>query len=83
MKIIDSQQRYTVTERELPRITETLKEFITTLLGQKLRIYTDHKNLTCKFCNTNRVLRWRLILEEYGLDIEYIRGENNIVADGL
>ena len=33
--------------------------------------------------NTNRVLKWRLILEEYSTDIEYIKGKNNIVADGL
>ena len=53
------------------------------MLGQKLRIYTDHKNLTCKNFNTDVVLRWRLILEEYGPDIEYIKGEKNIVTYGL
>ena len=48
IKLTDPQKRYTVTERELLSILETLKEFRTILLGQKLRIYTDHKNLTCK-----------------------------------
>ena len=33
--------------------------------------------------NTDMVLRWRLILEEYGPDIEYIQGNNNTVADEL
>ena len=47
-KLTDSQQRYTVTDRELLSIVETLKDFRTILIGQKLRIYTDHKNLTCK-----------------------------------
>ena len=37
-----SQQQYTVTERELLSIVEILKEFRTILIGQKLRIYTDH-----------------------------------------
>ena len=32
-------------------------------------------------CITDRVLRWRLILEEYGSDIEYTKRENNIFAD--
>ena len=32
---------------------------------------------------TNRVLGWRLIIEEYGMDIEYIKCEKNIVADTL
>ena len=43
IKITDAQQRYIVTERELLSIVETLKEFRKILLGQKLRIYTDHK----------------------------------------
>ena len=32
---------------------------------------------------TPSVLIWRLILKEYGLDIEYIKGEKNIVEDTL
>ena len=46
-------------------------------------MYTDHKYLTCIFFNTNIVLIWILILEEDGPDIEYTKGENNMVADGL
>ena len=30
---------------------------------------------------TNRVLGWILILEEYGPDIEYIKGKKHILAD--
>ena len=82
-KLIDAQQQYAVTERELVSIVETLKEFRTVLFGQEFRIYTDHKKLTCKNFNTNRVLRWRLILEEYGPDIEYVKIEETLVADSL
>ena len=82
-KLAGAQQRYTITERELLIIVETLKEFRTVLLGPKLRIYTDHKDIICKILNTDRVLRWRLILEEYRLDIKYIKGEKNILADAL
>ena len=64
-------------------ILENLKEFRTILLGQILRIYTDHKNIVCKHFNNDRVLRWRLILEYYGPYIEYIKGDKNIVADAL
>ena len=45
IKLTDAQQRYTVTERELLSIVETMKEFRTILPGQKLLIYTDHKTL--------------------------------------
>ena len=47
-KLNPAQTRYTTTEKELLAIVETLKEFKNILLGQQLRIYTDHKNLTYK-----------------------------------
>ena len=71
-KLTDTQQRYTVTYRGLLSTVETLKDFTTILLGQKLRIYTDNKKHICKMFYIGRVLRWRLIHEEYGPDIEYI-----------
>ncbi len=46
-------------------------------------MYTDHKNLIYNDLQTDRVLRWRLLLEEYGVDIRYIKGVKNIVADVL
>ena len=49
IKLTNTHQKYAVTERELLIIVETLKEFRTILIGKKLRIYTDHKNLTCNF----------------------------------
>ena len=82
-KLNDEQKKYTVTDKEVLSIIETLNYFRTTLLGQKIRIYTDHKNLTCKNFNTGRVLRWRLIPKEYGPDIEYIKGEKNVVVDAI
>jgi hypothetical protein len=82
-KLKPEQTRYTTTERELLSIVETLKEFRNILLGQKIVIYTDHKNLTCKNFNTEHVMRWRLILEEYGPELRYIKGEHNVVADAL
>ena len=41
-KLTDAPKRYTLTERKLVSMVETLKEFRTIRLGQKLRIYTDH-----------------------------------------
>jgi hypothetical protein len=28
-------------------------------------------------------MRWRLVLEEYGPELRYIKGEHNIIADAL
>jgi predicted aspartyl protease len=82
-KLKPEQTRYTTTERELLSIVETLKEFRNILLGHRIVVHTDHKNLTCVNFNTERVMRWRLLLEEYGPELHYIKGENNIVADAL
>jgi hypothetical protein len=46
-------------------------------------VYTDHKNLTFKQYKTEKVLRWRMIAEEYGPEIRYITGKHNVVADAL
>ena len=43
--ITDVKQWYTVTEKWLLSIVETLKKFRTILLGKRLWIYTDHKTL--------------------------------------
>ena len=82
-KLNSAQTRYTTTERELLSIVETLKEFKNILLGHRIVIHTDHKNLTCKNFNTERVMRWRLVLEEFGPELLYIKGEDNVVADAL
>ena len=61
----------------------TLKEFCNIILGHQITVYTDHKNLTYKFFNTERVMRWSLILEEFVPELKYTKGENNVVADAL
>ena len=82
-KLNPAQCHYTTTERELLAIVETLKEFRNILLGQNIKIYTDHKNLTYKNFNTERVMWWHLIIEEYAPEFEYLQGPDNIVADAL
>ena len=44
IQLTDTHRRYSITERDLPRVVETLKEFGILLLGQGLRIYTDNKS---------------------------------------
>ena len=78
-----AQQNYTTTEKELLSIVATLKEFRNIILRYQITVYTDHKNLTYKNFNTESVIRWRLILEKFGPELKYIKGENNVVSDAL
>ena len=46
-------------------------------------MFTEQKSLKNINFNTDRVLRWRLILEENGPDIKYITDFKNMVAYAL
>ena len=82
-KLSSAQKRYTTRELELLSIVETLKEFKNILFGHKIEIWTDHKNLVHEtlLLSSDRVMRWRLLLEEYNPTIKYIEGKKNIIAD--
>ena len=53
------------------------------MLGQNIVIYTDHQNLIHNSFTSDRVMRWRLYLEEYSPQIKYIKGEENAAADAI
>jgi RNase H-like domain found in reverse transcriptase len=66
-------------------IVETLNEFRAMLLGYRIKIYTDHENLTrlTTVSKSPRIQGWRWTIEEFGPTIEYIKGPRNVVADAL
>jgi RNase H-like domain found in reverse transcriptase len=74
-KLNPAQTRYATTEHELLTIVETHKKFRNILLGHTIKVCTDHKNLTYTSFNTERVMCWRLILEEYGPKFIYLPGD--------
>ncbi len=55
------------------------------LWGQRTNVYTNHKNLTQDSLGltSDRVTRWRILLEEYAPEIIYIKGIYNTVADAI
>ncbi len=55
------------------------------LWGQRIMEYMDHKNLIQEALDltSNQVYQWRLLLEEYGPNIEHIKGIHNIVTDAI
>jgi hypothetical protein len=55
------------------------------LWSQSIKVYTDHANLIrdALGMTSDRVYRWRLLLEEYGPEFVYIKGIHNTVADTI
>jgi hypothetical protein len=84
-KLSKMQHKYSVTKIELLAIVETLKEFKGMLWGQQIKVFTDHTNLMrdALGLTLDRVYPWRLLLEDYGPEIIYIKGIHNTVADAV
>ena len=57
IKLNNAQTSYKTTEHELLSIVDTLKVFRMILLGIKIVVHTDHKNLTYKNFNTKSVMK--------------------------
>jgi hypothetical protein len=82
-KLNSEKKKYTTGEQELLSIVETLKEFRNILFGQQIVIHTDHRNILYNKLSNDRIIRWRLLLEEYGPEYVHVSGKDNIVADAL
>jgi hypothetical protein len=83
-KLNDTQKRWSTLEKECYAIVQALHKFDYLLMDVKFTIRTDHRNLT--FLNqglSTKVLRWKLIIQEYDFVLEHIAGEANIHADAF
>jgi hypothetical protein len=86
-RILNSAERnYSTIEKELTAMVWACKNFRPYVLGRNFTIVTDHKPLTWMFNAkdpSSRLLRGRLLLEEYDYNIEYKAGKRNVNADAL
>ncbi len=55
------------------------------LWGKYIKVFTDHTNLMrdAVGLTLDQVYQWRLLLEEYGPKIVYIKGIHNTMADAV
>ena len=74
-------RNYTMTEKELLTIVECLKQLQGVIFGYKINVFSDHNNLVyaTTMSESRRVMRWRLIIKEFGPNIQHIAGVDNIV----
>ena len=72
-------------KNKLLSIVELLKEYKNVLLGYEISIHTDHKKLVHEtlLMSSDCVMQWRQLIEEYGPEIFYIPGPNNVVTDSI
>jgi hypothetical protein len=80
----DQEKRWSVYEKEAYAIYYSIKKFDHFLRGHHFTLFTDHRNLT--FLNkppSDKVMRWRLAVQEFGFDVAYIKGELNNIADSM
>ena len=71
-------------ERELLGIVEGLKAFEGILRGHDVTVHTNHLNLLYNKCPIQRMIKWRLILEEFHPKVLHdVGGKENDAADAL
>ena len=71
-------------EKETFAIFTCLMKWEHHLRDVKFTLMTDHKNITLLNKHpSQKVMRWKLAIQEYDFDIIHIPGKDNIVADGL
>ena len=85
-KLTPCEQRYATIERECLAIYWTVHRLARYLLGRHFVLQTDHRPLQFLLQGrpqNARLFRWALSLQQFDFEIEYIKGEDNILADFL
>jgi hypothetical protein len=71
---------------ELAAVVHALKIWRHYMIGNKCKIFTDHKSLKYIFTHKElnlRQRRWLELIKYYDLEIQYHLGKENVVADAL
>ena len=76
--------KWSTIEKECYAIVFSLRKFEYLLRDKHFTLRTDHANLT--YVNdppSPKVRRWKIAIQEYDFDLEFIDGLKNVVADGF
>ncbi|KAK5836110.1 hypothetical protein PVK06_011861 [Gossypium arboreum] len=81
-----AQENYTTMEKELLAVVFTFDKFRKYLILSKVVIYTDHSALRHLLTKTDakpELIRWILLLQEFDLETNDKKGDENLAADHL
>ena len=84
-----AERNYSVVEKEALACVWACERFRHYLWGRRFKLRTDHQALCTIFGPKGsnrvgrRVARWEARLLEFSFDVEYVRSQKNVVADGL
>jgi hypothetical protein len=79
-------KRITLHDLELEAVVLALKIVRHYMIGNKCKIFTDHKSLKYIFTQKElnlRQRRWLELIKDYDLEIQYHPEKANVVADAL
>ena len=72
---------YYIYDKEMLSIMHSLIKFRQYLVGNKFLVKTDHNSL--RYFLNERKQKWVSKIQEFNFDIEYVKGNNNVVANSL
>ena len=84
-KFSKHEKNYSTVEKECLSLILALQHYLTSS-SSTIVVFSDHNPLTFIHMMKNknrRLLRWRLLLQKYNLDIRHIREKDNIIPDAL
>ena len=82
-KLKGSEFNYNTIEKETFALVKSLLYFKNIIYNSKVTIKTDNMNLLAQKPATDRINRWKLILEELNLELQHIYGTKNVLANLL
>ena len=76
---------YTMTDKELPLIMYLLNQFWGILFGYEINLFLHQKKVVyaATQSESQRVIHWWIILEKFGIKIQYISRVDIIVAEKI
>ena len=82
----EAQRNYSTTKREALALVQALTHFRNIILTFKINVYTDHKPLLGVLTNNTSdatINRWGLLIQDYAINLHYLNGNDNPIADSL